>query len=145
MKYFKYAFCLLPLTLLLGCFNMSSSYPPPGRNTIELFGDGRFEIFTGKNEGVRYYCLYDRKDGEEGQVEGNILNYKEINTCVYLIGTTGSDGIDEEENKSKKIYYTKVNYESGEIVQNIDLSLFVEDDIKVFNDLINSKSTFDDK
>lgn len=143
MRYLKLTFLLVPLTLLFGCFYKSSLYPSPGRNTIELFGDGRFEIFSGEFENVSYYCLYDRKE-DDGQVEGNIINYIEIAPYVYTVGTVGSGSFEEDSN-SDSIYYTKVNYETGDIDQGTDLSLFSEEDASIFNDLIDSESPFKKK
>lgn len=138
MKYLKLIFCIVPITLLIGCFYEPSEYPPPGRNTVEIFGDGRFEIFSGVFENQRYYCLYDRKENQEGQIEGNIINYIEICPYIYIIGTCGADSFNVDASvDSESIYYTKVNYETGELIQNIDINFFLETDKKIFDNLFN--------
>ena len=148
MKNIKLVLFLIPLTLLFGCFYKSGSYPPPGRNTVELFGDGRFEIISSEVDKIRYYCLYDRGDNQQGQVEGNIIKYKEMSQYIYIIGTQGkgktyyNNEISSEENV--ELYYTKVDYENGEIEQSTDLSSFSEQDIKIFNSLSNSESSLID-
>lgn len=139
---------LLNIVLGAGCAK-KSEYPPPGRNTVEWLGDGRFEIFSGKSElkgDYRYYCLYDRK--VDWAVESNILVYEIYDEYLYVIGLEGSSGQEEEydeailtlEKLPERIIYTKVNYESGELQQSEDILAFEEKDKDIFEELLNSKT-----
>lgn len=140
--------------LVFGCAKDNSPYPDGGRDTHDQFGDRRFVILIGDSsidDKAKRYCLYDRKEDSAGQIEGNILNYKEISPCVYVIGTEGKGQIffDEDfshnDSETENNYFTKVNYQTGEIMQNTDLNTFSDEDKKIFEDLSNSKSPFKDK
>ncbi|MCM1226954.1 MAG: hypothetical protein NC320_05930 [Clostridium sp.] len=135
--------------LVFGCAKDNSPYPNGGRDTHEQFGDRRFVILTGINpidNMTKTYCLYDQKKEFDGQVEGNIINYIEISHYIYTIGTNGTGPFYEEGiSDSEKEYYTKVNYETGDIIQDTDLNIFSDEDQKIFEDLSNSESPFKDK
>lgn len=147
--------CVIGISLMfiggfiLGCSKDNSPYPKGGRDTYEQFGDRRFVILKGINpidETTRTYCLYDQKEDADGQIEGNIINYIDVSPYIYTIGTNGTGPFYEEEiSDSEKTYYTKVNYETGDIIQKTDLSIFSDEDKKVFEDLSNSESPFKDK
>ena len=102
-KYIKLLKCCVIVIGLLfiggsvfGCSEDNSSYPDGGRDTYEQFGDRRFVILIGDSlidDSGKRYCLYDRKENPDGQIEGNILNYKEISPYVYVIGTEGKGQI----------------------------------------------------
>lgn len=106
------------------------------------------------------YCLYDQKT--EKQIEGNDINYKEVYPYVYLIGDMGdgdeitpdkveenfdiffnhetreSLALDYEINSQgniEKMYYTKINYETGYIFQRTDLESFTNEDREVFKEI----------
>lgn len=139
---------ILNVIIIIGCAK-KSEYPPPGRNTVEWLGDGRYEIFSGQSPlgDNRRYCLYDRKD-DNGAVEGNILVYKIYDEYLYVIGLEGNSGQEEEydeailtlEKLPERIIYTKVNYESGELQQSEDILAFEEKDKDIFEELLNSKT-----
>ena len=91
-----------------------------GRHTIVSFGNKRFSIEKGIWDGETTKCLIDRKkSGPEATID-YIEKYKEVLSCVYTVGERG---------------YTKLNYETGEVIQNKDINLFSEEDIKIFKEL----------
>lgn len=93
-----------------------SEYPTTGRDLHEYFGDARFVILNGHDEnGNNTLILYDEKTIKT--IEEDIKIYDEINGYVYLIGDRG---------------YTKLNYETGEIMQESSLESFGEKDKRVF-------------
>lgn len=95
-----------------------------GRHTIVSFGNKRFSIEKGVWDGETTKCLIDReKSGPEATID-YIEKYKEVLSCVYTIGEKG---------------YTKLNYETGEVIQNKDINLFSEEDIKIFKELESEK------
>lgn len=90
------------------------------RHTIVSFGNNRFSIEKGVWNGETIKCLIDRKkSGPEATID-YIERYKEVLSCVYTIGEKG---------------YTKLNSETAEIIQNKDINLFSEEDIKIFKEL----------
>lgn len=145
-KLFFYLLCiLLSSYVFLGCDNDNSPYPNGGRDTHEQFGDRRFVILRMgySNINKETYCLYDRKFDE--QIDGNITNYKEIPPYVYTIGNAGPGErhYTTKEQKSKKsIYYTKVNYETGEVTQYLDKQSFLNEDQEIFNELETKISSY---
>lgn len=129
---------LLIVSIFLGCAEDNSPYPNGGRDTHEQFGDRRFVILRmGHLDNEKdSYCLYDREKQE--QIDGHITNYKEISPYVYTIGNEGPGEINyitQGEKTSKSIYYTKVNYKTGEVTQYLDKMYFSDEDIKFFNEL----------
>lgn len=139
---------------VFGCAENNSPYSPPGRKTKDYFGDGRFEIvYYYSEDDIKLYSLCDRKedvDVMKSTIESNITNYIAKTPYVYVIGKNGMEIEDDSINNdissvSQKIYYTKLNYETGDIIQNTDLNTFSDEDRKIFEDLSNSKSPFKDK
>lgn len=145
LKVYQFVSCFLSLificNILSCCSKDDSPYPNGGRDTHEQFGDRRFVILRmgNLNTSKDSYSLYDRKKAE--QIEGKITNYKEIPPYVYTIGKGGPGEIyyvTQGEKTSDSIYYTRVNYETGEVIQHLDKQLFSEKDIEVFEKLENT-------
>ncbi len=96
-----------------------------GRKTIRSFGARKeFAIIRfslGKNEQTTFkkvrLSLYDRDNSKS--LEMDIEKYKEISPCLYVIG-----------NKKE---YTKLNYETGEVIQSKNINDFSEEDKEIFN------------
>ena len=88
-----------------------------GRHTIVSFGNKRFSIEKGVWDGETTKCLINReKSGPEATID-YIEKYKEILSYVYTIGEKGS---------------TKLNYETGEIIQSKNIDDFSEEDKEIF-------------
>ena len=88
-----------------------------GRHTIVSFGNKRFSIEKGVWDGETTKCLIDRKkSGPEATID-YIEKYKEILSYVYTIGEKG---------------YTKLNYETGEVIQSENINDFSEEDKEIF-------------
>lgn len=89
-----------------------------GRHTIVSFGNKRFSIEKGVWDGETTKCLIDReKSGPEATID-YIEKYKEVLSCVYTIGEKG---------------YTKLNYETSEVIQSKNIDDFSEEDKEIFN------------
>lgn len=88
-----------------------------GRHTIVSFGNKRFSIEKGVWDGETTKCLIDRKkSGPEATID-YIEKYKEILSCVYTIGEKG---------------YTKLNYETSEVIQSKNIDDFSKEDKEIF-------------
>lgn len=88
-----------------------------GRHTIVSFGNKRFSIEKGVWDGETTKCLIDRKkSGPEATID-YIEKYKEVLSCVYTIGEKG---------------YTKLNYETSEVIQSKNIDDFSEEDKEIF-------------
>ena len=89
-----------------------------GRHTIVSFGSNkRFSIEKGIWDGETTKCLIDRKkSGPEATID-YIEKYKEVLSCVYTVGERG---------------YTKLNYETGEVIQSKNINDFSEEDKEIF-------------
>ena len=88
-----------------------------GRHTIVSFGNKRFSIEKGVWDGETTKCLIDRKkSGPEATID-YIEKYKEVLSCVYTIGEKG---------------YTKLNYETNEVIQSKNIDDFSEEDKEIF-------------
>ena len=93
-----------------------------GRHTIVSFSNKRFSIEKGVWDGETTKCLIDRKkSGPEATID-YIEKYKEVLSCVYTIGERG---------------YTKLNYETGEVIQSKNINDFSEEDKEIFNSFEN--------
>lgn len=89
-----------------------------GRHTIVSFGNKRFSIEKGVWDGETTKCLIDRKkSGPEATID-YIEKYKEILSYVYTIGEKG---------------FTKLNYETSEVIQSKNINDFSEEDKNIFN------------
>ncbi|MCL2859130.1 MAG: hypothetical protein FWF46_00875 [Oscillospiraceae bacterium] len=101
----------------------SGPYPKSGRDTHDYFGDARFVILDGVDFDYKAtWTLYDQKNNTA--VEESVYNYKKVRDYVYAIGSMG---------------YTKLNYKIGEYTQNKDISIFSDNDKKIFSDLEATK------
>lgn len=91
---------------------------PSGRDTIESFGDGRFQILGPSDT----KSLYDgeAQDMTKASIEDNVYKYKVKGDLVYVIGQRG---------------YTIVNYRTGEINQYKEINKFTLGDRKIFKDM----------
>lgn len=88
-----------------------------GRHTIVSFGNKRFSIEKGVWDGETTKCLIDRKkSGPEATID-YIEKYKEILSCVYTMGEKG---------------FTKLNYDTGEVIQSKNIDDFSEEDKEIF-------------
>jgi len=95
-----------------------------GRKTIRSFGARKeFAILRfslDKNEQTTFkkarLSLYDRDNSKS--LERDIEKYKEISPCLYVIGN--------------KKGYTKLNYETDEVVQSENINDFSEEDKEIF-------------
>lgn len=152
MKILVKIIMVIIIILCVGCASENSEYPTPGRDTKEIFGDGRYDIGSTKSPfgNYRKYALYDRKGSGE-QIEGNILIYKQYEQYVYVIGLDGREGQYEEYEKDiltlkkmpEKIVYTKLNYENGDLQQSEELSDFSDEDKDIFEELLKEKTLFE--
>lgn len=96
-----------------------------GRKTIRSFGARKqFAIIRfslDKNEQTTFkkarLSLYDRDNSKS--LERDIEKYKEISPCLYVIGN--------------KKGYTKLNYETSEVIQSKNIDDFSEEDKNIFN------------
>lgn len=90
-----------------------------GKDTIESFGNGRYQIirFYDENRNINK-TLYDLKENET--IESNIYTYSErlIDNTVYIVGEDG---------------YCILNYEKEEYIQSNDLSDFSYEQQKIFD------------
>lgn len=101
-------------------YNNTQKVYSDGRKTIESFGNKRFAIEKGIWYGEKTKCLFDReKNGVEGTID-YIKNYKRLSTNIYTKGEKG---------------YTKLNYETGEIIQSKNINNFSGEDQEIFNSL----------
>ncbi|MDO4477317.1 MAG: hypothetical protein Q4B93_05130 [Clostridia bacterium] len=89
-----------------------------GRHTIVSFGNKKFSIEKGVWDGETTKCLIDRKkSGPEATID-YIEKYKEVLSYVYTLGEKG---------------YTKLNYDTGEVIQSKNINDFSEEDKNIFN------------
>ena len=89
-----------------------------GRHTIVSFGNKKFSIEKGVWDGETTKCLIDRKkSGPEATID-YIEKYKEVLSYVYTLGEKG---------------YTKLNYDTGEVIQSKNINDFSEEDKEIFN------------
>lgn len=97
---------------LSGCYN-DYKYKP-GKDTIDIFGDGTFQILSGPSPN----SLLNVETQEN--IEFNVYKYKEIKPFVYVIGESG---------------YTVLNYETGGYIKYKKIEEIPEKDKKIFIDL----------
>ena len=101
-------------------YNITQKVYSDGRKTIESFGNKRFAIEKGVWYGEETKCLFDReKNGVEGTID-YIKNYRQIYNLIYALGEKG---------------YTKLNYETAEIIQSKNINDFSGEDQEIFNSL----------
>ncbi|MBQ6143217.1 MAG: hypothetical protein IJI84_01830 [Clostridia bacterium] len=96
------------------------------RKTVESFGNKRFAIEKGTRvgnedkiiDGEKRYFLFDRSKNED--VDYDVKSYKKSGSYVYILGCEG---------------YTRLDYETGEVIQSEDIDSFGEEDRKIFGSL----------
>lgn len=103
--------CLSIIFVAVAC--KKTKYPS-GKDTIESFGDGKFQISKTPSR----FVLINEKTNEF--LESNIYRYKEIKPFVYIIGESG---------------YLILNYETGEIKKHKKVEYFSNEEIKIFNQM----------
>ncbi len=93
------------------------------KDTIAEFGNSRFVILRAysKNEKKTYWSLYDNINYN---IETRVYNFTQINSYVYAIGENG---------------YTKLNYETAEVIQSKNLDEFSNEDKLIFKKLEDTK------
>ena len=97
-----------------------------GRKTVESFGNKRFAIEKGvKVDDLgniipkeKRQFLFDRKENKD--IEYDIEYYKQLSPNIYTKGEKG---------------YTKLNYETAEIIQSKNINDFSGEDQEIFNSL----------
>ncbi|HWO75876.1 MAG TPA: hypothetical protein VNM69_08220 [Bacillus sp. (in: firmicutes)] len=112
---------LLTLTLisLFGCQSKDYKYVP-GKDTIEIFGDGTYQILRVVDENNKEFkVLYNVEKQEE--IVKNVLAYKEHNSLLYVVGEDGN--------------YTVLDYNKNKITQYSNIEMIPEGDRGIFNEL----------
>ncbi len=111
----KIVVILLSLAIILSLPSCYNNYKyKPGKDTIDIFGDGTFQILSGPS----YNPLLNSETQEN--IEFNVYKYKEIKPFVYVIGESG---------------YTILNYETGEYKKYKKVEEIPEKDKKIFLEL----------
>lgn len=120
-------FTIVCILIMAGCMwvgtttdKLEDEYPDGGRDTVDQFGDRRFVVLRGNDKGVVHWVLYDNKSYTIDVID----NYKEIEPYVYAIGEKG---------------YTKLNYETGDYIQETTLDAFSAEDRAIFEELERTK------
>ena len=98
-----------------------------GRKTIESFGTRKeFEILRLSLEKDKHtvfkkdrWSLYERDNNKS--IEKDVNDYKKISPFVYVVGFEKG--------------YTRLDYETGEVIQSEDIDSFGEEDRKIFGSL----------
>lgn len=98
-----------------------------GRKTIESFGARKefailmFSLEKDKQTVFKKarWSLYDRDNNKS--IERDVNDYKKISPVVYVVGFEKG--------------YTKLDYETGEVIQSEDIDSFGEEDRKIFGSL----------
>ena len=98
-----------------------------GRKTIESFGVRkefailRFSLDKEQQTSLKKnrWSLYDRDNSKS--IEKDVDDYKKTPPFVYVVGSEKG--------------YTRLNYETGEVIRNEDIDSFGEEDRKIFRSL----------
>ena len=106
--------------------NITQHVYSDGRKTIESFGTRRefailrFSLDKDKQTALKKsrWSLYNRDNDQS--IDCDIKCYKKIVKYVYATGEKG---------------YTKLNYETGEIIQSKNINDFSQEDQEIFNSL----------
>lgn len=105
-----------------------------GPDTLTYFGDGRFQILSirssdSSNRNQKSWVLVDYNVPKEAlrakRIDTDVAVYKEKKPYLYAIGEKG---------------YTKLNYESGELIQSDNINNFNESDIKLLKKMTDKKT-----
>ena len=94
------------------------------KDVIAEFGNARFVILRAYNKDKKeaYWILYDNTGSA---IEHKVKNFTQIESNVYTIGAEG---------------YTKLNYETTEIIQGKEISKFSAEDQEIFKKLEAEKN-----
>lgn len=84
-------------------------------------------------------------------VEGHLLNYETHDEYIYAIGLQGPYGqysaFDRKEltleEMPETVYYTKVNYNTGDMKQSDDLSTFDEAEQEIFEEMLTKETLYE--
>lgn len=94
-----------------------------GKDTVESFGDGRYQIIRVSDEKHQeILLLVDLKTNET--IETQVYNKKEINNIVYLVSANG---------------YCVLDYKNGILKKSKYLEDFNGNDINIFNQIRYTK------
>ena len=128
---------VLVVCLLTGCGNENYKYAP-GRDTLEIYGDGTFQLLKGPDEKGLFYC-------PTGHCEiPNITQTWEMRDEVYFIGNyndeTNAYGILSAKENTLQLcledgyrkYVSKEGIESGDIILLPDFASFTPEEQSVF-------------
>lgn len=104
-------------------YNITQKVYSDGRKTVESFGVRKqFAILifaSGKEKTLKKRLSLYNRDKDES-IERNIKCYKKTSDFVYALGEKG---------------YTKLNYETDEIIQSKNINDFSQEDQEIFNSL----------
>ncbi|MEC2078686.1 hypothetical protein [Metabacillus fastidiosus] len=88
---------LLIINFLLIVSGCSSDYRyPPGKDTVDIFGNGKFQILSGTGDN-NFMNVETQED-----IELYVYKYKEIEPLVYVIGESGYTILNYQTEKVKK-------------------------------------------
>ncbi|MFE4569798.1 hypothetical protein [Paenibacillus chitinolyticus] len=94
---------------------------PSGKDTVESFGDGTFQILRGYVDNKQVDSLFNyNMDILEQVVEKNIKNYKVKDRMLYVLGDEG---------------YTRINIQTYEVKKSKSLDDFNHEDAKIFENI----------
>ncbi|MMZ62412.1 hypothetical protein D1872_246190 [compost metagenome] len=106
---FRYSFILILVSLLvitttiifLVNFADNTNYKyPDGKDTIEYFGDGTFQILRGGRDNC--LILYNHLAAPTEKAVDNIVSYKIKKNIVYMVGENGFIKLDSSTNTYEK-------------------------------------------
>jgi thioredoxin-related protein len=85
---------------LFGCQSKNFKYGP-GKDTVEIFGDGTYQILRIVDEDLKEHKVLYNNEKQESVVE-NVLDYKEHKSLLYVVGDNKFTVLDYEKNKVKQ-------------------------------------------
>lgn len=106
--------------LLVGCSNIPKKYPK-GRDTVESFGDGRFQVLKVGPDKILYLVDESKPQFNGRVVESNVSGYTRKGEFVYVVGKGG---------------YTVLNYKTGELRQYESLDELPDQEQKLFHKIL---------
>lgn len=125
----RYIFILILVSLLvitttiifLVNFADNTNYKyPSGKDTVEYFGDGTFQIYSGGGAGEPP-ILYTHQIEAPNSVIDNVLSYKIEENIVYVVGENS---------------FIKLNSSTNTYEQKKRISDFTSEDREIFNELM---------
>ncbi|KAF6575316.1 hypothetical protein JDW19_03935 [Paenibacillus polymyxa] len=124
---FRYIFILILVSLLvitttiifLVNFADNTNYKyPDGKDTVEYFGDGTFQILRGGRDNC--LILYNHLAAPTEKAVDNIVSYKIKKNIVYMVGENG---------------FIKLDSSTNTYVKKKRISDFTSEDREIFNKL----------